>query len=281
MSFPVPDGDAIVDGRFVPAAEASLPISDPSVQSGLGVFETLAVRSGRILDLDEHVARLGASAARAGVPLPEPDVVRDALRAFAARRAGSAFVWVKMIAVRSGRFIVFGGDQDPADEGRVSTAVVLPWKRAGDDALSGVKSTSYGAFLVGLEYARSRGADEGLFRNAKGHLLEGSSSNVFAVRGKAIFTPAVREGVLEGTTRSHALRAARELGLSVHEGRVRVERLRRADEAFLTSSLRGVRPLVALDGKPIGKGVPGPWTAEISRRVARARYGDVPAPANA
>lgn len=277
MSFPVPEGAVLFDGRWVAAGEASLPLADPSVQSGLGVFETLAVREGRVLDLDAHVARLAASAARVGVPLPEADVLAGACLGYAAH-AGAGTGWMKILAVRGGHWAVFGGAMDPEDEGRAATAVVLPWARGVADPLGGVKSTSYGPFALGLEEARRRGADEGLWVNSRGHLLEGCASNLFLLRGRSLFTASPREGVLAGTTRAHALDAARAMGLSLHEGRVRMERLLRAEEAFLTSSLRGVRALLAVDGRRVGRGVPGPLTIEIADRVAQARRASARAP---
>lgn len=277
MSFPVPEGAVLLDGRWVAAGDASLPLADPSVQSGLGVFETLAVREGRVLDLDEHVTRLGASAARVGVPLPEPEVLAAACLGYAAH-AGAGAGWMKILAVRGGHWAVFGGAMSPEEEGRPATAVVLPWERSVSDPLGGVKSTSYGPFALGLEEARRRGADEGLWTNSRGHLLEGCASNLFLVRGRGVFTASPREGILPGTTRAHALDAARALGLSIHEGRVRMERLLHAEEAFLTSSLKGVRPLVAVDGRRVGSGAPGRITLEIARRVAEARLASARAP---
>jgi branched-chain amino acid aminotransferase len=277
LSFPVPEGAVLFDGRWVAPGEASLPLADPSVQSGLGVFETLAVREGRVLDLDEHVTRLGASAARVGVPLPEPEVLAAACLGYAAH-AGAGTGWMKILAVRGGHWAVFGGAMSPEDEGRPATAVVLPWERGVSDPLGGVKSTSYGPFALGLEEARRRGADEGLWTNSRGHLLEGCASNLFLVRGRGLFTASPREGILAGTTRAHALDAARAMGLSIHEGRVRMERLRHAEEAFLTSSLKGVRPLLAVDGRRVGPGVPGRITLEIARRVAEARLASARAP---
>ena len=270
MSFPVPEGAVLLDGRWIASSDAALPLADPAVQSGLGVFETMAVRAGRILDLEAHLARLGASAAAIGVPVPSVDVLSAACLGYAAH-AGAGTGWMKLLAVRAGHWAVFGGSMSEDEEGRPATAAILPWTRSVADPLGGVKSTSYGPFALGLEEARRRGADEGLWCNTRGHLLEGCSSNLLLVRGRAIFTAHPREGILPGTVRAHALAAARAMGFSVHEGRVRMERLLRAEEAFLTSSLRGVRPLLAVDGRRVGRGRPGPVTAEIAVRVVEAR----------
>ena len=121
------------------------------------------------------------------------------------------------------------------------------------------------------EEAERRGADEGIWRNTRGHLAEGCASNLFVVRRRALYTPGEGEGILPGVVRDLVLAAAREAGLLVHEGRVRVVRLERADEAFLSSSLRAVRPLVRFEGRPVGNGAPGPISELLADAVQRSR----------
>lgn len=259
-----------MDGRWIAAVEATLPVTDPAVQFGFGVFETLAVRGGRALERGEHLARLAACAARLAVPLPEACDLEEALDRAAAGVPGG-FGWLRVIASRSGRCAVFSGAMDPEEEGKKVTAVLLPWRRGVEEAFSGLKTLNYGANVFGLEEAARRGAEEGLWRNTRGHLAEGCSSNLFVVRHRSVFTPAPRDGILPGIVRGMAIEAARRLGLAVHEGKVRLPRLLVADEAFLTSSTRGVRPLVGFEGRPVGSGSPGPVTRAIARDVARVR----------
>lgn len=270
MSYPVPEGSVFVDGELLPVARMTLDLSDPGVQSGLGVFETIAVREGIPVDLDEHLARLARSASALAVPFPAaPILERQSTRI--AEEVEGGFGWLKIVLIRSGRSAVFGGPMDRAEEGRPASAIVLPWSRSLDDPLVGVKSLNYAAFALGLEEARRRGADEGLWRNTRGHLVEGCSSNVFVVRGRKVFTPSASDGILAGVTRAKAIAAVRAMGLILHEGKVRMKRLDEADEIFLTSSLRAVRPLVRVDGRPVGRGEPGPVTREVAERVAALR----------
>ena len=119
--------------------------------------------------------------------------------------------------------------------------------------------------------ARERGADEGIWLNTRGHLAEGCSSNLFVVQGRKLFTPREGEGILPGVLRAIVLRASRGLGIATHEGKVRLHRLQHAREAFLTSSLQGVRPLVQFQGRPVGPGRPGPITLRIAAEVVRIR----------
>src|SRR4029079_9509531 len=97
------------------------------------------------------------------------------------------------------------------------------------------------------------------------------TANVFVVGRGKIFTPSERDGILPGITRDLTIRAARALGLHIHEGKVRLERLERAQEAFLTSSVRGIRPVVRFGGKPVGRGAPRPVTAALAPEVEQDR----------
>jgi branched-chain amino acid aminotransferase len=91
------------------------------------------------------------------------------------------------------------------------------------------------------------------------------------VQRRKLFTPGPRDGILCGIVRGMVLRAAAEEGLPVHEGKVRLRRLEQADEAFLTSSVRGLRPLILYEDGPVGTGRPGPVTRALAERVARMR----------
>ncbi len=270
MRFPGATEDCWLDGRRVVVGQAQLSMGDPAFQAGLGLFETLALVDGLVLDLDLHLDRMHDGAERLRIALPP----REALRAIVLE-AGSDGAppcgWLKVIVTASGRTLAVRGVLDPGEVGRPASAILLPWRRNPEDPLAGLKTLNYAANLVGLEWARARGADEGLWLNTRGLLAEGCTSNLFVVRGGRLFTPAVREGILPGVVRALTISAARRLGLAVHEGRLRLTRLKRAQEAFLTSSLRGVRPLVSLESRPVGCGEPGRVTTAIAAEVARAR----------
>jgi len=267
----VPDAmDACwLDGRRLEVAQALVPVDDPVVQAGLGLFETVAVRRGALLEIDEHLNRLFDGIGRLRIDPPD----RDALRATSheALEGAPACGWLKIIVTGAGRTIVFRGAMDPAEEGRESSAVLLPWRRNAAGPLAGMKTLNYAGNRLGLVHALERGADEGLWLNSRGHLAEGCTSNVFVVHGGKLFTPAVREGILPGVVRGLALAAARRLKLNVHEGKLRLPRLRAASEAFLTSSLRAVRPLVRFEGRRVGSGRTGPLTQRIAAEVAARR----------
>jgi branched-chain amino acid aminotransferase len=264
------DWPAWFDGQWTVMGQARLRLADPGVLAGLGLFETLGVRRGRPLELEEHLARLQRGAERLGVPLPEHDSLREATRRLAAEHAGPDG-WLKIVTTRGGSCAVFGGPLDPTEWERPAAAVLLSWRRSPSDPLAGCKTLNYAPFVLGLEQARRRQADEGLWLNTRGHLAEGCASNLFVIRGETLHTPGIREGILPGITRALVLRAARELGLVVHEGKLRLKRLETAHEAFLTSSALGLRPVVVFEGRRVGSGEPGRVTRRLQQEVERLR----------
>lgn len=271
MKRPAPGEPCLVDGRELWGEEAALPLGDPALQAGLGLFETLRVAGGRVLRVEAHLARLERGAARLAIGAPPPALLSEWIARTAARIA-SGEGWVKLILSGAGRVVVYGGplESDPSGgrEPAEVRAVLLPWRRSLADPLAGIKSLAgRAANELGLVLAARRGAEEGLWRNSRGHLTEACSANLFVVRRGKLYTAAEGEGLLPGIVRAEVLRLAAETGWTVHTGKLRLWRLREAEEAFLTSSVRGVRPLVAVDGRRLGSGHPGPLTRWLAGRL--------------
>ncbi|HVC86417.1 MAG TPA: aminotransferase class IV [Gaiellaceae bacterium] len=123
--------------------------------------------------------------------------------------------------------------------------------------LAGAKTTSYGEAFAARREAERAGADEALLV-AGGLVLEAATANVWWRRGEQLYTPAVRAGVLPGVTRELALEL-----VDADVGAFPLSDLAAADEAFTTSSIREVMPVVALDGRAISDGTPGPAAARL------------------
>jgi len=258
-----PQGRAVLDGEVVPAASLLLPWSDPSAQWGLGVFETMAVFDAAPRHRDDHLERLSAAARRLGIELPPASELVRATD-LVAEGCDRDAAWLKIAVSRSGRWAVFAGALEPDEAGRPVSVVVLRWRRHRLDPTVGIKSMNYAACLVGLEEARRRGADEGLWLNERGHLIGACTGNLFAIRGRAAITPALSDGARDGVTRARAILGLRELGFSLRQSKCRLANLKAADEILLTASLSGVRPVVRVDGRDVRRGEPGP----VSRRLA-------------
>jgi branched-chain amino acid aminotransferase len=135
-----------------------------------------------------------------------------------------------------------------------------------DTAAAGAKVSNYLANLLAMREAKSRGAQEALVVDAHGHVVEGASSNVFVVAAGRLATPPEAAGILVGITRAHILSAARALGVPVEERALSPDDLWSADEVFITSSIRELLPVVRVEGRPVGAGVPGPVARALHRR---------------
>ena len=146
---------------------------------------------------------------------------------------------------------------------------VIPWAPG---ALAGAKSTSYAENMVAQDEAGRRHADDALFVGPDGIVLEAPTSNVWWREARRLFTPSLELPILAGVTRGTLFELVSGLGYEIEEGRYPLDRLLAADEAFLTSSVREVMPVVAVDGRPIGDGAPGP-AAEFLQRALRAAAG--------
>jgi branched-chain amino acid aminotransferase len=129
-----------------------------------------------------------------------------------------------------------------------------------------VKSGNYLGSVLAVAEARKRGAYEAILCDNVGRISEGSSSNFFVVRGRWVMTPPLSVGLLEGITRRKVMQLLDAEGIRWAEQALWPIDLHSADEAFLTSSVRGVLPIARADGQPIGDGKPGP----ITRRVMTA-----------
>jgi len=286
-------GHVWVDGRLLAADEPHLSAFDRGFQLGDGVFETLRARAGRPTELPEHVARLGRSAAGLAIPLPD-DVEGRLTGAIATLLAAEALDGPEgdasvRITVSRGTF--FGRGLLPPDEHPAPTIVVQAWpvspvpaghlenglhlvpstvRRDPENPLSGLKTTSRADYVFARVEAREAGADDAIFLTTDGFLSEGTSANLFLVRGDELATPSLACAILPGTTRDWILRWADGVGLRTNEAWLTTRELAEADEAFLSSSVAGILPVTRFATQPIGDGRPGRWT--LRARADREAY---------
>ena len=274
-----------VGGRgLVDPHEPVLHADDEAFLRGRGAFETIRVYNGQPFRLDEHLARLAASSERLDLPQVGTDTFRE-LAGEAIGAAGQGDVVLRLY-LTPGR----EGEGRPTALAMVSTIpAVLEERRTtgmrmitvplGLDPglraeapwlLGGVKSTSYAVNMAAEAEARRRGADDAVFLAAGRIVLEGPVTNVWWRRGRELFTPALDLGILAGVTRSTLLEQAADLGYEVREGAYPVDQLAAAEEAFTSSSVREVMPVIELDGAPIGAGAPGPAAGELQAALRRA-----------
>ncbi|MGW0533816.1 aminotransferase class IV [Streptomyces sp. NPDC003032] len=257
-----------LNGGLRDVDSARVSVFDHGLTVGDGVFETVKSAEGRTFALTRHLARLARSARGLGLPEPDLDEVR---RACAAVLQANPLPLGRLRITYTGGLSPLGSDR--GDQGTTlvvalgeavrrpdSTAVItVPWTRNERGALTGLKTTSYAENVVALARAQEQGASEALFANTVGQLCEGTGSNVFVVLDGEILTPPVASGCLAGITRELAVEwtGARETDLPM-------DVLDRADEVFLTSTLRDVQGVHRVDGRQL-PGAPGPVTTKAMR----------------
>jgi 4-amino-4-deoxychorismate lyase len=117
-----------------------------------------------------------------------------------------------------------------------------------------VKSTSYAINMAAEAEAKRRGADEAIFVDADGIVLEGTVTNVWWRLGQTLYTPSLELGILAGVTRASLLELAPSCGYSVGQGSFPLQVLLEAEEAFTSSSVREVMPVIELDGQVLERG---------------------------
>jgi 4-amino-4-deoxychorismate lyase len=245
----------------VPPDEPVLRADDDGVLRGRAVFETLRVYDGRPFELHPHFDRLRASART--VRLPEPplaelqSLAHDALAAANEPNCVLRFLWTP----ETGLALVSALPPElEALRARGLRLQVCEWATG---ALAGAKSTSYAENMGAQAAAETAGYDDALFVAPDGLVLEAPTANVWFREGDVLRTPSLDLPILAGVTRAVLLRLA---PLAVEEGAYELERLLAADEVFLSSSVREVMPVVAVDGTTFER---GPAAAQLQTALRR------------
>jgi 4-amino-4-deoxychorismate lyase len=270
---------AVAGRGLVDPNEPVLHADDEALLRGRAAFETMRVYGASPFRLDEHLRRLAGSAQRIGLPPVDPHECEDLARAaLEEARAEDAVLRLYWTAGREGEgkptAVAIVSEIPPQVEDMRERGIKLISLPLGVDPnvravapwlLGGVKSTSYAVNMAAEAEAKRRGADDAVFLASGDIVLEGPVTNVWWRREDVLYTPALELGILAGVTRATLVSEAAAIGFEVREGAFPLEHLAGADEAFTSSTVREVLPVIALDGAPIGGGMPG----EVARRLQR------------
>jgi len=274
-----------VGGRgLVDPDEPVLHVDDEAFLRSRAAFETTRVYGGRPFKLVEHLARLAGSAERVEVgPIDTEELTRLAALAVEAAAAPDAMLRLFVTPGRNGagsptQVAMVSTLPEGLDEVRargiklVSIQLGLdPELRASAPwLLGGVKSTSYAVNMAAEAEAKRRGADDAVFLGSGDIVLEGPVTNIWWRDDDVLYTPALELGILAGVTRATLLEEADAAGCEVREGVFPLDHVAAANEAFTSSSIREVMPVVELDGQAIGDGAPGPAARELQEALRRA-----------
>lgn len=261
-----------IDGSFVAAEKAALPVSDLAILRGYGVFDYLRTYGGRPFHLDAHIKRLLNSAQLIGLSFPWN--IQDISHIVEATLERNSY------QESSIRLLVTGGDSvdsiTPGEKPRLLVMVtpvkVFPsqWYEEGVKITTtditryvpGAKSIDYIQAILALNSARNTGAVESLYVDSQERVLEGTTSNLFAVINGRLTTPP--DDILPGVTRDLVMNITGPVFSPELRDISRTE-LYTADEAFLTSSNKEILPVSQIDDVVIGIGKPGAFTRKIQQ----------------
>jgi branched-chain amino acid aminotransferase len=291
-----PNLQFFVDGELVPAAEATVSVRDRGFMYGDAAFETMRSYGGTVFRWDAHWDRLEATCETLSIPLPgsRADLYERVSETLAANDLREASVRLSITRGADHRGLTPPDDPDPTVVIQVSplprggvegdsawddpeVLQTVKRKRVPDESIpSDAKTHNYlNGILARLE-TRVSDADEALVLDADGNVAEAATANVWFVDDNALRTPSLDGPILPGVTRDVVLDLAAEEGIPVEEETYAPDDVRDADEAFLTSSIREIRPIERLDGVEIGG---GPVTSLLARlydaRVERECYESV------
>jgi branched-chain amino acid aminotransferase len=267
-----------VNGRVVPAAEATVSVLDLGFLRGVGAFETLRTYDGQPHAVSEHLRRLWdcAEAFDLAPFFSEGDVRRCLAEILA--KSGHPDLRVNFVITpgehSSG---VFGGGKPTwVMIARDLHAPPPQWYEDGVSTITftatrhlpTLKTTNYLSGKRGLQLAEARGAHEALYVDAAGYVTEGVTSNVLVVQGHRLMTPIV--DCLAGITKAGLRPLAEAAGLTWYECRLTRDDLYTADEVWITSAVRELLPVVKVDDHLIHEGKVGPWAKQIRHAYHRA-----------
>ncbi len=273
-----------VNGELCRRDEARVSVFDAGFQSGDGVWEGLRVYHGRVFELDAHVRRLCDSARALAIELPlAPAGIVDAL--FATLRANRLYhdAHVRLMITRGVRRT---SGMDPHNVMDRSTIVIIAehkppiWDKAGVRLVTSSMrrpspdtmdpkihhANQLNSILAKIESNRA-GADGAVMLDQRGFIAETDSANLFLVRDDMLATP-FATACLHGITRGLVMREAAANGMSVTERDLSLVDLYTADEAFFTGTVAEIVPVITVDGRSIGDGLPGLVTRRVGELYA-------------
>jgi len=241
-----------VNGSWVPAAQAGLPLSDKGFLYGLQLFETLRVENGTPFRGERHLSRLRKGLSLLEISAIPPDSwFLDLFREFIDRNnltqgllrlivTGGSLQKVPWEPIAKPAIYLTGRTLSPRPPEPVKV-VFLPEERFPLlRFFPAIKSGSYLGNVLAKREAARQGAFEPVFFNREGLITEGAIRNIFLVRADRLLTPSLELGILPGVIRGAVMEVAQQLGVEVMETKIFRSQLQEMDEAFITSTGVGI-----------------------------------------
>ena len=271
----LPAGVVDIDGVLYTQDTAKISVFDRGLLYGDSAFEVMRTYRGRPFGERAHLERLARSCQLLQISGHPPLQTLQLRIARAIAQSGLPECYVRVVVTRGvGTLgLELGGGYVPSAivyalalhtpaeavyEQGIALGLVHTQRTVDGTVAAGAKSSNYLASMLALDAVKQRGAQEALIIGARGEIVEGATSNLFVVHGTRVSTPPASAGILEGITRRTVLDLAGGLGIAADERELLADELYSADEAFITSSIREIVPVVRADDRVIGSGRPGP-----------------------
>jgi branched-chain amino acid aminotransferase len=268
-----------VAGRLSHRDEAGVSPFDSVVQGGDAVWEGLRLYQGRIFRLTEHLARLRRSACALGfaqVPSDE-EIVAEIRRTLSANNMADnvhiRLTLTRGVKVTSGMdprlnqsgptLIVLPEHKPPVYDASGITLITASVRRTSPDSLDPkIHHNNLLTSILAKIEANVAGADDAIMLDQRGFVAETNATHIFLVSDGVLGTPTTA-ACPEGITRQAVLDLAAQSGQPCAVADYSLTQIYTADEVFVTGTMGGLAPVLAVDGRPIGAGKPGPVTLRM------------------
>jgi len=285
-----------VDGTLYAKEDAKVSVFDHGFLYGDGVFEGIRAYEGVVFRLKEHIDRLYQSAKTIALEIPftPEEMTQAVLDTVAANEERDAYV----------RLVVSRGPGDlgidPANCSKPTVVIICAQIKLYPKELyetgaaivtssvrripiqcldPRIKSLNYLNNIMAKLDARRAGALEAVMLNHQGRVAECTADNLFFYAGGTLKTPDLMNGALPGITRATVLELGQEMSMPTEEGNYGLHDLYNADEVFLTGTGAEIMPVIAVDGRVVGTGKPGPVTKRLLDAFRKRRTQDgIPVP---
>lgn len=265
-----------VDGEFMAADKAVIPVDDLAVLRGVGVCDLMRTYKGNPYFLREHVERLKASAMQINLNLKwSCDEIEQIILTTLAKNHPIDEANIRVI-ITGGSSPDFMTPQQPRLLVLITTIPPIPavWYEKGVKVITveaqrdvpEAKSLSYIPATIALKQAKSQNAIEALYMDKQGFVTEGTTSNLFAFINNELITS--DQKVLKGITRKVILSLTESMFTTKFKT-LHINELIKADEVFISGTNKGIVPVIQVDESVIGDGNPGRNTKKIIQALDR------------
>ena len=262
--------------------EAFISILDHGFLFGDSIYEVVSTSHGKPCFLDEHLERLFASASGISLNIPSSkNEIKDQIQT-TLDSAGNSESYIRIIITRGvgeidldpssclkPNIIILVKDFPQIPEEKyakgISVALVSIKRNSRDSLNPAVKTGNYLNNILARVEAAKTGAEDAIMMNPWGQLTEATTSNLFFVIDGRLLTPDKECGILSGITRDKIIQLANENGMPLEEGKWPGEELLKAEEIFLSGTVKNIMPVSVLDNRPVGNGKPGPITRKMMK----------------